>query len=159
MDARELRLGNLATINNPEYHPQMKDVPMVVTSISELQGNLDPEPYYSIRLEQVNKNKYEWCVFSQMNKYVEPIPLTKYWLLRFGLEKREQGVCDYFHIGINELTHDWLFDLVWLKKIEGGYEDFPFYRNGKFIIRYVHQLQNLYFALTGEELTINNTVL
>ena len=32
-----------------------------------------------------------------------------------------------------------------------------FYKNGYFIIKYVHQLQNLYFALTGEELTIKTT--
>jgi hypothetical protein len=83
----------------------------------------------------------------------EPIPLTEEWLIKFGFDKRESSVCDAFYIGINPITKDWLFDIVWLKNMmDYSYEGFPFYRNGHHKIQYVHQLQNLYFALTGEEL-------
>jgi len=86
---------------------------------------------------------------------VKPIPLNEDWLLRFGFEKKESSTCIAYHIGINEVTHDWLFDLVWLITPELiGAPDVPFYRNGRHTIQYVHQLQNLYFALTGDELTI-----
>jgi len=68
---------------------------------------------------------------------VEPIPLTEEWLLKFGFYKsnvtaridlypEDDGVYFYFNI-----------DPAKRVKIE-----------------YVHQLQNLFFALTGEELTI-----
>jgi len=84
---------------------------------------------------------------------IEPIPLTEEYLLKFGFEKRNEGTSDAWHIGMNPVTHDWLFDLVWIK----GYQ-YPFYRNGLFMIKSVHQLQNLYYAMTGEELTLTETL-
>lgn len=71
-------------------------------------------------------------------KGFKPIPLTEEWLLRFGFEKD---------------------DTIWIKHPIYGLLE----KNGRFFIelgetggiyiQYVHQLQNLYFALTGEELT------
>ena len=88
-------------------------------------------------------------------KIYEPIPLTEEWLIKFGFEKLDSSSCIVYHIGHNEITHDWLFDLTWLKKPELiNSPNAPFYKNGRHTIYYVHQLQNLYFALTGEELTI-----
>ena len=86
----------------------------------------------------------------EISNNIEPIPLTEEWLLKFGFQKRADGMSVDWHIGINEITHDWLFDIKWID----GFE-YPFYRNGRHVIKYVHQLQNLYFALTGEELTLN----
>lgn len=86
---------------------------------------------------------------------ISPIPLTEEWLERFGFEKREGSVGDSFYIGINPVTKDWMFDIVWLKNMmDYSYEDFPFYRNGHFRIQYVHTLQNLFFSLTGQELEL-----
>jgi hypothetical protein len=75
--------------------------------------------------------------------YYEPIPLSQEWLLKFGfkdhrillpgdgeLEIRLKGTT--FHI--------WPSD---------GQTESHNYRN---IVEFVHQLQNLYFAITGEEL-------
>jgi hypothetical protein len=81
---------------------------------------------------------------------LEPIPLTEEWLRKFGFKN---------HI-INEHTiyqNQWkkrFLTILWQKC--GNYYN---YSTGKFIIgsiSFVHQLQNLYFALTGEELTIDN---
>jgi hypothetical protein len=80
----------------------------------------------------------------------KPIKLTEEWLVKFGFEKRiTVGHSVQYFIGKNPVTHDWLFDILWLE----GYST-PFYRNGFHKIKHVHQLQNLYFALTGEELKI-----
>ena len=76
-----------------------------------------------------------------------PIILTEEWLIKFGFEKRLDGLCTRWHIGKNPVTHDWLFYINWLN----GYEH-PFYQNGFHEVKYVNKLQNLYFALTGEEL-------
>ena len=71
----------------------------------------------------------------------EPIPLTEEWLIKFGFKR--------------------LFDKFWMKKhllLNNGFV--PMFTDGNYHeeeigeqLKYVHQLQNLYFALTGEELT------
>jgi hypothetical protein len=72
---------------------------------------------------------------------VKPIPLTEEWLLKFGYEKPAiVWIGDKFYLG----TYD-RDKTLWhcaLRKNNGCLCD----------IRYVHQLQNLYFALTNEEL-------
>jgi len=67
----------------------------------------------------------------------EPIPLTEEWLLRFGFKHYGQGEAIFCH-----------------KKIYLYYRNniFYFHKTIRFEILYVHQLQNLYFALTGLEL-------
>ncbi len=74
----------------------------------------------------------------------DPIPLTEEWLLKFGFEYT-RILC-----GFNQYRNK----ILELSITPNGYEIFFTY---KWInIKYVHQLQNLYFALTGEELTIKN---
>jgi hypothetical protein len=68
----------------------------------------------------------------------QPIPLTEDWLLKFGFEGWDLG--KYTII----LTNGNFFDF------QNGLEGVPIAKN----IKHVHQLQNLYFALTGEELKI-----
>ena len=78
---------------------------------------------------------------------IEPIPLTEEWLLKFGFDKvlprndkMYYRLNDYFVIEDSRffLLGDDAFEILKLRQE----------------IKYVHQLQNLYFALTGEELTI-----
>jgi hypothetical protein len=73
---------------------------------------------------------------------IEPIPLTEEWLLRFGFEIKKGKFGNEYHL-LN-------FSLYTSKEqtICFVYDDFLK------DIYYVHQLQNLYFALTGEELTL-----
>ena len=90
-----------------------------------------------------------------LDYHYRPITLTTEWLEGFGFEKRESSTCTQWYIGKNEVTKDWLFDLVWLDKPELiNAPGAPFYRNVRHTIHHVHQLQNLYFAMTGEELEL-----
>jgi hypothetical protein len=75
------------------------------------------------------------------DKNYKPIPLTEDWLLKFGFEKSSY----YYEIkGIAiSLGEDG-------RTILNGCGEV----NAKHCV-YVHQLQNLYFALTGQELTLN----
>lgn len=83
------------------------------------------------------------------------IPISEEWLLKFGFERRDSSTCTQWFIGMNDLTHDWLFDLTWLENpVLINAPDAPFYRNGKHTIYFVHQLQNLYFALNQTELVL-----
>jgi len=75
--------------------------------------------------------------------HFKPIQLTEEWLLKFGAKelKPKRGV---------------LKELVLKKvRIEMSNSGNFYYKNSKLILESVHQLQNLYFALTGEELTVN----
>ena len=73
--------------------------------------------------------------------YIKPIPLTEEWLLKFGFFKKAR--C-YF-----------LYKDLKITVCDGKFYFFTFHFNVE--LKYVHQLQNLYFALTGEELTIKET--
>jgi hypothetical protein len=84
------------------------------------------------------------------NESHKPCPITIDFLLKNGFKTFASIASDTFYIGNNPVTHDWLFDIVWIKG-----DEYPFYLNGYFKIKSVHKLQNLYFALTGTELTIN----
>lgn len=76
-------------------------------------------------------------------EYISPIPLTEDWLVKFGF------IDDQISFELNG------FMLGWYRNDEFYYlpTNQITVRN-KIQIKYVHQLQNLYFALTGEELTI-----
>ncbi len=67
---------------------------------------------------------------------IEPIPLTEKWLLDFGFKKFGK---DTFYLGKVKIHHR-----------KRGFVIAKRYAD----INYVHQLQNLYFALTKKELTI-----
>lgn len=76
---------------------------------------------------------------------VEPIPLTEEWLLKFGYFTQNGAWGTIAVKGYHKNTHQLdLFGNAWVHDREGYMVD----------LDYVHQLQNLYFALTGEELTI-----
>jgi hypothetical protein len=96
------------------------------SAINAERGKEKTEPYYLIESES---NGY-------LAMLCEPILLTDEWLKRFGFTKDEKYYSkESFDVDLDE----------W----------FGFH---KMVIscplKYVHQLQNLYFALTGEELTL-----
>ena len=93
---------------------------------------------------------------------VEPIPLTEEWLARFGFEKKtDEGIRYFkksnrqsFRVVPSEYDSETLiptaeneYFVTYECDISCGF-DFLRY------IDHVHQLQNLYFALTGKELII-----
>jgi hypothetical protein len=82
---------------------------------------------------------------------LQPIPLTEEWLLRFGFEKDDVFDKIFTYLPL----HDLCMDKLSFRKSEGFicYDGIK-YRTLLKHIQYVHQLQNLYFALTSEELTL-----
>ena len=100
--------------------------------------------------KDISTNKDDWDA-----DYLEPVELTPDILEAAGFKKAiTRDYCERYFIGENPVTHDWLLDLLWLHS-----EKFPFYRNGHHKIKYLHQLQNLYYCLTREELQIDITKL
>ena len=77
--------------------------------------------------------------------YIQPIPLNEEWLEKFGFEKH---------------AYSWNGKIFHLLE----WDDYPLNwfvamnKNGAVLVqklKYVHQLQNLFYSLTNEELTIN----
>jgi hypothetical protein len=85
----------------------------------------------------------EYCEDFENNNItqnLQPIPLTEEWLLKFGFEYSD----------LNGDSGLWKIPPF---QIYGKYNQFIY--DYRLDVNYVHQLQNLYFALTGEELNQN----
>ena len=80
---------------------------------------------------------------------VEPILLTEEWLLRFGFKNLDDS---QFY---NKKTSKKYYLLT---SSHQGYTEICVNDicGGQAVTKYVHQLQNLYFALTGEELVLSS---
>jgi len=76
-------------------------------------------------------------------KYFEPIPLTEEWLLKFGFKNDEFISYRWYAPNDISLVYDLDDNCVCIS------DSWEF---GK--IKYVHELQNLYFALTNQELKL-----
>lgn len=88
----------------------------------------------------------------------KPIPLTEEWLLKFGFDNIKgcnfTSNKQYHNNRINEGAY-------FIQKVGDAFSNWYLYHKDKRItsnIKYVHQLQNLYFCLCGEELEIKNTL-
>jgi len=84
----------------------------------------------------------QWEVTGTEAPFIEPLPLTEDWLLRFGFSFDGSYYKNMLSIRIKEPNDQ--FGNVWIST------QFV----SSLLITEVHQLQNLYFALTGTELTL-----
>ncbi|WP_077417895.1 hypothetical protein [Chryseobacterium sp. JV274] len=103
-----------------------------------------------IQVESISKDKVGFSGYFTKGWQAEPIELTEEWLLKFGFEKDEtvdeiDGVLFVlFHLGDYIVEH-------WIKENKYKFTDDCAM---EVFLSSVHQLQNLTFSLTGEELTI-----
>jgi hypothetical protein len=80
----------------------------------------------------------------ELYQLIEPIPLTEEWMRKFSNAKQHEMKWD-LHQYITVVKR---YDKFFLHFSDKGYlHD----------VKYVHQLQNLCFALTGEELVLKET--
>jgi len=100
------------------------------------------EGFYQARIEKIG----EFGSYIKPEDY-EPILLTEELLLKFGFEKEP---CPH-----NETMYYWIPNILSLEKSIEHDSSIVFSHDwGEVEIKYVHQLQNLYWVLFGEELTI-----
>lgn len=126
MKANELRIGNIVSYRG--------ETECEVTSVGS-------NGFESIKLDKYCNVYGSDDVFEYLG-----VPLTEKWLLKLGFKEASSLMWDGVefekeYLG-NKFTVDvemYVYNGCWTQKI-----------------KYVHQLQNLYFALTGEELTIKN---
>lgn len=125
-------------------------------------GNLVNEDHFvkAITLENEltiwNKSGYDFLNIID----IEPIPLTVEWVEKFGFsltdyETDEDVIIEVYYKEINDNC------MYFINLCDDGFNEFGFVTSFADVmlnnnLKYVHQLQNLYFALTGEELTLKD---
>lgn len=140
MKANELRIGNLIRFS--------EDGTIFTIDSIEEKG-----------LSVQNEKEIAWIDLEEF----EPIPITEEWLLEVGFQIKDQLSVHKTKIYyISGIDVDYCLYFADFRQDFGfyiEYTDSPFDKDLgvlypiTFGIKYVHQLQNLYFALTGEELT------
>lgn len=86
-------------------------------------------------------------------EYCQPIPLTEIWFNKFGI--RGVGLSGNMFIYKDAFDNGSRFIIEW--DGESFYPEIDFAQCSWAELKYVHQLQNLYFALMGEELKIDKS--
>ena len=131
MKANELRIGNWVNYLNEHNKTEVRGVTL--------------------------KDVYSDGDWNPIDQY-QPIPLTEEWLLKFGFIRqggRKMWVKDKLCIDLKELPN------IRGQFIEGWYIGLKDLGNVLFHsfmkVEHVHQLQNLHYALTGEELQADET--
>jgi hypothetical protein len=97
------------------------------------------EPYQVVEVFEISTT----TINDGFPKALSPIPITEEWLLDLGFKGKEKAYNQTFYYA--DSFSEW-------KVI---HRDGLIKRNGK-VIKHIHQLQNLYFALTGQELKLKN---
>ena len=138
MKASELRVGNF-------LFDSVEDIGVIqVTEIKNMVDNRIGNMsicYYGVNGGYSTTSLEENSNNNEIDDYmIQPIPLTEEWLLKFGFEKNIT----------TDLHPTFSYDIL---NVNDG---IVYVLNYGFVnhIKYIHQLQNLYFALTGEELKI-----
>lgn len=138
MKANELRIGNLLEVG---INDKLESIYSIVQEVNE-------------RIILIKDGN----ILRNMPLYVlKPIPLTEEWLFKFGFKQSDNDLFELIVVNNEEIQYD-----IWFRTESGLYANIESFQvvteeqtNLPFLhIKNVHQLQNLYFALTNEELTI-----
>ena len=134
--ANELRIGNLVNVPREDQSPFRIDAFEYLSNTYIKVAMTHPE--FGDKMHPLT-----WY-----DEDLKPIPLTEDWLLKFGFEKSNSNT-EFYTFDLSKLS-------IHLKSKQ--YADGRTYFNSWCIIEkqieYVHQLQNLYYCLTGSELTV-----
>jgi len=140
MEAKELRIGNW---------------------VVQTEHNGSHNPYEStIQFDESNWYRIGECI--EFLEDFKPIPLTEEWLLRFGFDFNEgdNGTWDNWRLTYSlKITEKHFIEISKANGNFGISETINENNNQRNLVafnielKYVHQLQNLIYALTGKELT------
>jgi hypothetical protein len=139
MEAKELRIGNW--IIDYEAEPE-ETIYYQVEEIQRLSNNKALNQTLGVTYR---KGSCWTCD-------IEPIPLTEEWLLKFGFEKGEDEY-NFNGFDLENRNTDLFLSVDKIIKLKDNFGCWYF---GAYLreLKHVHQLQNLYFALTNRELKL-----
>jgi hypothetical protein len=152
MKANELRIGNWVKINDEIFEEgYLIGYDIYTTNEFQITGFNDGSSMKGCKVicfYEIPSKIFEGTIHSGCRDLdIDPITLTEEWLLRFGFEDDRDNL-----MVLRKDVFEFFFD----KKDICGVNLYEKW-DGNFLcgdIQYVHQLQNLYFALTGEELIL-----
>lgn len=127
IDPKELRVGNLVLLG---------------TSTNTVLG-VDAASSFNIHIGDDYYGEDE----------IAPIPITPEWLERLGFDHKPQTYCDIWEVTITDYP-DKNDNVALMVVFSTGQICVSLPEIERHDIKNIHQLQNLYFALTGTELTI-----
>lgn len=136
IDARELRLGNYVLDSGGKV--------LRIDFFEHLQSGYDCK--FGQRMFVASEEVHPMTDYTDS---ANPIPLTEQWLIDFGFGKVQNIYQRHNQILLDPESNGSYKVKFWTHSISRAE---PLYQSN-LAIRYVHQLQNLYFALTGKELT------
>jgi hypothetical protein len=146
MKANELRIGNFV---NGEVEQEDGSTKLYTVKILAVDSTSSLGEGWDFLLESMTKTEEEIEVYEDL----QPIPLTEEWLLRFGFEN--YGV---FRLKLSDDTY--LRGHINSKGFNIALDEYDLIGDRETVslrvIKYVHQLQNLVFSLTGEELKLKD---
>jgi len=133
----EIRVGNIVKLNYKDYHDLEEDGFLNdknnIWFINSIKSDGKLEIYNKI------ENLFEYVNEEQ----IEGLEISEEILLKCGFDKDEDG---WLHISYNQEDHTESYGIKW----NGEYWEYYMFDLTK--INYLHQLQNLIFSLTGQEL-------
>jgi hypothetical protein len=110
-------------------------------------GNLVRDKYSKgiIKVNGITENDIFFSGNFTKEWQAEPIPITEEWLLNFGFKKTEYN---------SDIIYDSELQNSTYITIDNDYSSYFMWGEYLTSIKYVHELQNLYYALTKEELIL-----
>jgi hypothetical protein len=162
---KELMIGNIVTINNPEHYSKLINIPMVVTGISPaINGSISTYSIYLEHLVKLPNTYYE--SYSQYINFIQPIELTPPWIktLSFKEIKRKGQYGAIYALSVNDYDYCVERDFnkhtsyfFGVENTDSPFEyDFERIEHFSYDLKYVHQLQNLFQSLQHIELPVIN---
>jgi hypothetical protein len=122
----------------------MKATDLRIGNFVEILGKI--ETVVDVMCDSVNTTTCEGVPYDM----VHPIPLTEEWLEKFGFILRDCGF-----VRLYDKKHGSMRCLKYYTKDHGKKMAHNVYW-GVVNIKHIHQIQNLYHAITGEELELKN---
>ena len=138
MEINELRIGNYVSFHNVFY------------KIVEIEKDRVIIEYHN--------GETDYCHID----YIDPIELTEEVLVKIGFEREKELISIYFHLDCEIDVDNIIYvkyniypnDLPLLKIRTSQYKNYECFEFLKRGVKYLHELQNAYYCLTGEELEI-----
>jgi hypothetical protein len=141
MKSQDLRIGNYL------YYEHTTHI------VSGIHGNKvyswwvkDGEPVIEYEAKDISGTQVENPYIDVISQY-EPIPLTEEWLIKLGFEKLTDS-----KDGFKNTTYTYTKGISFIVYFDGVRLSTNFWMGNE--KHYIHQLQNLFYVLSGEELTI-----
>ncbi|WP_407430596.1 hypothetical protein [Arcticibacter sp.] len=141
MKAQELRLGNYVNVTRTDQSPFRIDL-IEHACEGHCKAGMNVHKYET-PWGLIDGHPLTWEL-----KDMSPIPLTEEWLLKFGFKEYDQFGWEHsLNVGAIKLYTRSSYGHIYME-LEGIYLGDS--------IKYVHQLQNFYHGITGQELPYNN---